>query len=432
MRPNSLAPAFACQQGVKGAKKREQGKDQKPENVVICGGGIQGAAIAYYLSLRGVPSTIVEQCEVACAASGKAGGFLAKNWGAGLTRQLHEVSFDLHEELARNLRLQGYRKLPTVSVSPGPRRTRLNGDVNTAAVPRWLDRDIAAASLLDDPGLARRSMRKWDTAQTSPKELTQSLLSSAAKTVGLRVMTGKAEGVVVDENRSGEQVVTGLIVDGTVLETGSLVIAMGPWSCVAEDWFPHLNIPMQGIASTSMVFRSQAPVDACAVFCKEDDRGCSLEIYPRPNTQASGEHEVYVSGLGGSRVLDNQQLKQTCPQDIQADLARVAAAHESFRELSSVGDQGPHFTQACMRPCSPDGLPYIGRVRGTSNVCLAAGHNCWGNNPQDRAFEPSPGPRCPSLRLSRAASVGCAVLLPSAQVQVLTACAWPPAAFHLP
>ena len=78
-----------------------------PEKVVICGGGIQAAvctllfgscidialyetysaiifsctnffcqAIAYYLSLRGVKSTVVERCEVACAASGKAGSFI--------------------------------------------------------------------------------------------------------------------------------------------------------------------------------------------------------------------------------------------------------------------------------------------------------------------------------------------------------------------
>jgi len=68
-----------------------------PEKIVICGGGIQSAAIAYYLSLRGVTSTVVERSEVACAASGKAGGFLARGWGSGPTRQLHEVSFDLHE-----------------------------------------------------------------------------------------------------------------------------------------------------------------------------------------------------------------------------------------------------------------------------------------------------------------------------------------------
>ena len=39
--------------------------------VVICGGGIIGASVAYHLALRGVSSTVVERCDVACGASGK-------------------------------------------------------------------------------------------------------------------------------------------------------------------------------------------------------------------------------------------------------------------------------------------------------------------------------------------------------------------------
>ena len=38
--------------------------------VVICGGGVIGSAVAYFLSLRGVAATIIERVEVACAASG--------------------------------------------------------------------------------------------------------------------------------------------------------------------------------------------------------------------------------------------------------------------------------------------------------------------------------------------------------------------------
>ena len=41
-----------------------------PEQVVICGGGVIGAAVAYFLSLRGVAATIIERAEIACAASG--------------------------------------------------------------------------------------------------------------------------------------------------------------------------------------------------------------------------------------------------------------------------------------------------------------------------------------------------------------------------
>lgn len=46
--------------------------------MVVCGGGIVGASIAYHLTLRGVKPVVVERSAVASAASGKAGGFLAR------------------------------------------------------------------------------------------------------------------------------------------------------------------------------------------------------------------------------------------------------------------------------------------------------------------------------------------------------------------
>ena len=70
------------------------------QKVVILGAGIHGASVAHYLSSRfGILPTVVERVSVAAAASGKAGGFLAREWGSGATQQLHQVSFDMHEKL---------------------------------------------------------------------------------------------------------------------------------------------------------------------------------------------------------------------------------------------------------------------------------------------------------------------------------------------
>ena len=51
--------------------------------VVICGAGVIGACAAYFLSRRNVEVTVVDGTQVAAAASGKAGGFLALDWCAG-------------------------------------------------------------------------------------------------------------------------------------------------------------------------------------------------------------------------------------------------------------------------------------------------------------------------------------------------------------
>ena len=48
-------------------------------NVIIIGAGVIGSAIAYYLSRKGIEATVIERCDTACAASGKSGGFLARD-----------------------------------------------------------------------------------------------------------------------------------------------------------------------------------------------------------------------------------------------------------------------------------------------------------------------------------------------------------------
>ncbi|CAE7247581.1 unnamed protein product, partial [Symbiodinium sp. CCMP2456] len=74
----------------------EEGKE-----VVICGGGIVGCATAYFLTLKGLRPVLIERAAVAAAASGHAGGFLARGWGSGATEALHHQGFDLHEKLAK-------------------------------------------------------------------------------------------------------------------------------------------------------------------------------------------------------------------------------------------------------------------------------------------------------------------------------------------
>ena len=86
--------------------------------VVICGGGIVGISTAYQLALRGVAATVLERHGPACAASGKAGGFLARDWCDSYeVGPLASKSFDMHMELSKVFTNCDYRRLDTLSVS---------------------------------------------------------------------------------------------------------------------------------------------------------------------------------------------------------------------------------------------------------------------------------------------------------------------------
>src|SRR6516162_4138299 len=91
--------------------------------VLICGGGVIGASIAYFLSRRGVQANVIERTGVACAASGKSGGFLALDWCDGSPlAALARLSFALHARLAQEIGGDwGYRRLTTYGGFAGRR-----------------------------------------------------------------------------------------------------------------------------------------------------------------------------------------------------------------------------------------------------------------------------------------------------------------------
>jgi glycine/D-amino acid oxidase-like deaminating enzyme len=325
-------------------------------DIIICGGGIIGASIAYHLTLKGVAPIVVERCEVAAAASGKAGGFLAGEWGSGVTADLHRKSFAMHGALAKTLGLQSYRPIPVLSVTAGKKP-------KPSQHCTWLDGSIAKSSLMDS-----------GTAQVTPKELTCALMDAAVSN-GARVVIGKVEGLQVVQTGDGMRQVQGVVVDGKPLPAAKVVIAMGPWSVFATDWL-QISVPMEGIWSTSVVYKNEGTqrtvAEPFALFCAEDDNGCHLEVYPRPNG------DVYLCGIGGSAYTSPEDIKQVSPSEVTPNPKRVVAAHRSFSRMTSLAEDGPTSTQACMRPCLSDGLPMMGLVPATENAFIACGHNCWG------------------------------------------------------
>src|ERR1700739_2304965 len=117
-------------------------------HVLSCGGGVIGASIAYFLSCRGVKATVIEGTGLACAASGKSGGFLALDWCDGsplgpFGRRSLALHAGLAEEIAEDW---GYRRLDTYGGFVGFRRRRSAYDLG------WLSDDVTVAQGLGSAG----------------------------------------------------------------------------------------------------------------------------------------------------------------------------------------------------------------------------------------------------------------------------------------
>jgi D-amino-acid dehydrogenase len=63
-----------------------------------------------------------------------------------------------------------------------------------------------------------------------------------------------------------------------------------------------------------------------------------------------------------------------CGLDLRVDGRRVAAVRAAARVLRDGRDRQPLSVWAGLRPCTPDGLPLIGRCEGLPGLVLATGH----------------------------------------------------------
>lgn len=321
--------------------------------VAVCGGGVIGTSIAYYLSQRAAEVVVVERTGIANAASGKSGGFLALDWcdGSALA-PLARRSFELHGGLASSLgRDWGYRRVDTLSVVASARQDV--GRYRRLASPDWLGSEAAVYGQIGSPDT---------TAQISPAAFTSAMMAAAEEN-GARLIPGCVEGIV----RSGSgDAVTGVMVDGAALAADAVVIAMGPWSILACDWLP---LPAtHGLKGHSIVFEYEPSPESLFVELEtEDGQRTSPEINPRP------DGTTYVCGLPGEDAL---------PVD-PAHVVPEPGAIETLRQMTAQVSPGlaaaPILAeQSCYRPVTQDGMPLIGPVPGVAGAFVATGHSVWG------------------------------------------------------
>ena len=324
-----------------------------PRHVIVCGAGVVGASVAYFLARRGVAVTVVERSGVACAASGKSGGFLALDWcdGSALGR-LARASFALHAELAKELATDyGYRRMDTFMLAARERGALTGGHRVTA--PRWLD----------GSGIVTATLGSTETtAQVTPAPFTQALID------GARAHGAKLRIAVVEDIARRDGAVAGVVTaDGHTIDGDAVVLAMGPWTGRLAG---RLQLPnVYGLKGYSVTLAApDVPAHALFVdYRTSDGRALEPEIFPRP------EGEVYICGMADPAPLPES------PELVEVNDASCAVlARAAGRVSTTLAEARIVRRQACYRPVTDDGLPLIGRVPGLRGVFVATGHGPWG------------------------------------------------------
>ncbi|HTC99658.1 MAG TPA: FAD-dependent oxidoreductase [Bradyrhizobium sp.] len=321
--------------------------------VVICGGGVIGACTAYFLGRHGIEVIVVERAEIAAAASGKAGGFLALDWCTGTPLDaLARRSFHLHAELASELSGDwGHRPMSAYSgfVIPDDDARR-----HEPSELDWLSEDVMIAGRIGTPDT---------TAIVHPRKFTAGMMA-AAERLGAEFRRGRITGII----RHADRKARGVEVDGGVIEADAVVVAMGPWSLLAAGW---MDLPVVfGQRSPSVVYDTGSDVPAHALFLEYQngrDSGLTVEVFPR------ADGSTHVTAFSGQQPLPLDPAAITAEAD---EIARLMAICErlspAFRAERIIA------RQACFRPVTQDGLPLIGKVTGSDGIYVATGHNVWG------------------------------------------------------
>jgi glycine/D-amino acid oxidase-like deaminating enzyme len=356
--------------------------------VLICGGGVIGASIAWFPARRGAEPVVIERAGVANAASGKSGGFLALDWCDGTAlAPLARRSFALHASLAAETADDwGYRRLDTYG---GYARARAG-------------RAGALAWLADDFALTQRLGSTETTAQVHPGRFTAAMMR-AAQAKGAALRPGRVTGLA----RQGRRV-TGVTVGDATIEGDAVVIAMGPWSILAAKWLPLPAV--YGLKGHSLVSDTGTSVPAEALLAEYREPSGAMstpEVFPR------SDGTTYVCAISSETPLPVD------PADVAPDPGAIERLEDICRRLSPVLAKAKVLAaQACYRPVTRDGLPLIGRVAGLDNGYVATGHSVWASSTrrrQARRWPSSSSMAPPAASTSRPSTQrGCPCLTPRA------------------
>lgn len=327
-------------------------------DVAIIGGGAAGCAVAYYLALSGVRSTIIEREGVGNQASGYAAGGLNPLTGIGIPGPLGAFGwecFQLHRGLYDSLKDQSgidYQLRTVAKIDLALEESEVVGLKKMAEQfhgvdgfnANWLEPDeIAKLEPRIAPGILG-GLYDYGNDAVDSHDFTRAMAAAAEK-MGSTVRAGNVRGLEGD----GATVDRVVLADGEI-SCGQVVMAMGPWSRRAEAWL-GVYIPVDPLKGEIIRLENNGEP------LKHDLSGGGGSIYTK------------LDGLNWCGVTEDwkgfdREPSQQVAREIRQRVVRL---------VPDLADAKIVKHTACLRPVTPDWLPVLGRAPGWENVYLATG-----------------------------------------------------------
>ncbi len=327
--------------------------------VVIVGGGAAGCAVAYYLGIAGVASTIVEREGIAAYASGYSAGGLNPLEGAGIPGPLgplaitsHRMHQSIWDDLTERSRID-FQPETISSVRVAFDGFDLDGMRATKQTFDRADSDFSA-EWLDSRQLREMEPRIADDAIWALNTRGNAILSSyrytlalagAAETLGASVVSAEVTGITTNG-----ALVTSVETSEGSLACGAVVFATGPWSGQVGDWL-GVSVPVEPYKGE--ILRTTLPSGSISA----DFQGGGVSL----NRRESGQ--VWVGATEENRGFDLEPSEQ----------ARSALMKGAQRLMPAMAEAEVALHTACLRPLSPDWMPILGQAPGWDNALLATG-----------------------------------------------------------
>jgi sarcosine oxidase subunit beta len=352
----------------------------KSADVVIIGGGVVGAASAYYLARKGVDVTLLERNELASGASGaNLGNMSLHNRIPGPILDLSLLSLGMYQSLSEQL---GYdveyintrglalmerdEQLPLI-------KERLNKQKKaglhvTLIDPEELNKVLPYVA----PDLAGAVTCKQSSWVNSPRVVFG--YAQGAREWGAKIFLHTKVQEIKTRNNSVYSVVT----DSGEIKTKFVVIAAGAWSSQIGRT-AGLSIPVTPIRGNIIV--------------TESVRSKYLQIIAEIHNLRTNQESTVSSNLHrefGVRMV----FSQTPAGNILIGRSEESAGYNNsvnYRAIRAITQRAIRFfpflkdlhcirTYAGLRPSTPDDFPIIDRLNNPGGIILATGHGDKGIN----------------------------------------------------